>query len=124
MTQTQLAKLGGISAGSYANIETGARLPSLPVALKLVEGLDLAPVEALALLRELANLPAHLTPPNLAGLPLEVDGQAVELLELLPGPGAVGWSALVRAAGRPEATARRVHIAGLSLLPLATVRAA
>ncbi len=65
------------------------------------------------------------SPRLLSTLPLQLDGQAVELLDLRP-EGDV-WLAVLRpqaAPGAPEPTARRVPIAGLALVAAVTARAA
>jgi len=121
-----MADLLQLDRSYYSRMERGARQPSLALFLRVANALTLSPTEALTLGRELAGLPATDTPPadagQLAGLPLHLDGQPVELLELFPAGD--GWTATVRPAGRPDATARRVPIAGLTLLPLPTARAA
>lgn len=123
LTQLQLGAIVGVSAAQISSIEGGSRRPSLPVAMRLVEALALPCSDALALLRQLAGLPAQPAPPALDALPLTLDGQAVEVLELTQDGGGVWW-ALVRPSSSPHATARRIPIAGLTLLPTPAVRAA
>lgn len=125
MTQVVLAQLAGVDQARISKIERGKEVPTLAVLLRLAEALNLTMAETVALGRELVNLPVQAASPNLSALPLELDGQAVELLELVPAE--PGWIALVRpvpSETHPEPTARRVLVSGLSFLSLAAVRAA
>lgn len=123
ITGVRLAQQAGLSRDAISKLERGIRIPSLPVFLRLVDVLSLTAGEALDLARELAGLPVIPAPPTLEGLPLSLDGQAVELLEVRQDTAGLWW-ALVRPSSSPTATARRVPLAGLALLPLPAVRAA
>ena len=121
LTHSQLAERLHLDRSYYSRIEAGKRQPALQLFLRLVEALGLTPAEALALGRELAGLPAQAAPPALDALPLSLDGQAVEVLELTQDAGGTWW-ATVRASS--SSTTRRLPVAGLSLLPTSAARAA
>lgn len=123
LTQQALADKVGVLRPTLTRIESGERQASLSLFFRLVEALALTPAEALALGRELAGLPAQPAPPALDALPLTLDSQAVEVLELTQDAGGTWW-AIVRPSSSPHATARRIPIAGLTLLPTPAVRAA
>lgn len=113
LSQTALGDRIGLSKGGLSRVETGSRLPSIEVAVRLVEALSLTAAEALALLRELAGLPpqAAAEPPPPAGLPPLLLGEdLVELLDLRSSDDGTWW-ATVRTAHTPHATARRVRLA-------------
>lgn len=118
-----LADRAHVDQARISKIERGLETPTLALFWRLVEALNLTAAQALALGRELAGLPATAPAPTLEGLPLTLDGQAIELLEVTQDTAGLWW-ALVRPSSSPHATARRVPLAGLALLPLPAVRAA
>lgn len=124
LTQKELGRAIGVGPSQLASIESGARRPSIEVAARLFDRLHLRDGEAIAVLHELAGLPRRDPGPSLASLPLHLDGQPVELLELRPEGDA--WLALLRpepTPACPEPTARRVAVVGLALVAFATTPA-
>lgn len=119
LTQEDVADILGTSRAHYSRIENHKRTTSIEVARKLAKLFNLSVEERISVLGGLPHSPV------LSTLPLQLNGQAVELLELRP-DGEV-WIALLRPQtppGAPEATARHVPVAGLILLPAPASRAA
>lgn len=116
LTQEDVANILQISRAHYSRIESGKRSITLGVARQLADLMHLSPHERVEIL---STSPA----PSLEGLPLHLDGQAVHVLELHQDPDGTWW-ALVQPSSSPTATARRIPVAGLALLPLPAVRAA
>ena len=128
LSQSGVAVLCGCSRVHYSDIERGKKPPSIQLFARIVAALCLSAREAVSLAQELAglSLPTDTSAEpglELAGLPLHLDGAPVELLALHPSADGC-WTATVRPAGRPEATARRVAVAGLSLVSIPAARAA
>lgn len=121
LSQRVLAERIGLSRPAISKIEAGETMPSLVVFFRLIECLAFKAEE----IPTLASSVASSARAVLSTLPLQLNGQAVELLELRP-DGEV-WIALLRPQtppGAPEATARHVPVAGLILLPAPASRAA